>query len=73
MENAIKKAKQCYLCLNNINDLDYKDTQLLRRFINSYGKILSKKRTGVCTTHQRKLALAVKRARIMALLPFTGK
>ncbi|MEK7557959.1 MAG: 30S ribosomal protein S18 [Patescibacteria group bacterium] len=73
MENAIKKAKQCYFCLNNINDVDYKDTQLLRRFINSFGKILSKKRTGTCTTHQRKLASAVKCARVMALLPFTGK
>lgn len=73
MENTIKKTKLCFLCLNNINDLDYKDTRLLRRFINSYGKILPKKRTGTCATHQRKLTTAVKQARIMALLPFTGK
>ncbi|MEK7202809.1 MAG: 30S ribosomal protein S18 [Patescibacteria group bacterium] len=73
MENIIKKTKLCFLCLNNINDIDYKDTQLLRRFINSYGKILSKKRTGTCATHQRKLSTAVKRARAMALLLFTNK
>jgi len=73
MENSIKKIKLCFFCLNNINDIDYKDTQLLRRFINFYGKILPKKRTGTCATHQRKLATTVKQARAMALLPFTNK
>ncbi|MFH1233746.1 MAG: 30S ribosomal protein S18 [Patescibacteria group bacterium] len=73
MENTIKKTKPCFLCLNNTNDLDYKDTRLLRRFINSYGKILSRKRTGTCATHQRKLSTAVKQARVMALLPSAGK
>ncbi len=73
MENIIKKEKQCYFCLNNIKEIDYKDTQTLRRFVNSYMKILPKKRTGACAKHQRKLATAIKRARIMALLPFTNK
>lgn len=73
MEDAIKKAKQCYFCVDNVKDIDYKDTNLLRRFINSYGKILPKKRTGTCSKHQRKLAAAVKRARVMAILPFTNK
>lgn len=70
MENAIKKEKQCHFCVNNIKEIDYKDAQLLRGFINSYMKILPKKRTGTCSWHQRKLATAIKRARIMVLLPF---
>jgi small subunit ribosomal protein S18 len=73
MQNAIKSEKQCYFCQNNINEVDYKEEQLLRRFINSYGKIFPKKRTGVCARHQRKLAVAIKRARIMALLPFINR
>ncbi|MFH1254901.1 MAG: 30S ribosomal protein S18 [bacterium] len=73
MEEAIKKEKQCFFCVNNIKDIDYKDANLLRRFINSYGKIFPKKRTGTCSKHQRKLAIAIKRARIMAILPFTNK
>ena len=72
MDNSIKKEKQCYFCVNNIKEIDYKDTQTLRRFINSYFKILPKKRTGACSKHQRKLATAIKRSRIMALLPFTN-
>jgi len=63
--------KACHFCVNNINDVDYKDAQVLRKFINSYMKILPPKRTGTCAWHQRKLATAIKRARIMALMPFT--
>ena len=72
MENAIKKQKICHFCANNIREVDYKDIQTLRRFINSYAKILPKKRTGACSKHQRKLATAIKQARIMALLPFVN-
>jgi len=70
-QNQIKKEKQCHFCVNNLKEVDYKDPQLLRRFLNSYVKILPKKRTGVCSKHQRKLATAIKRARIIALIPFT--
>jgi small subunit ribosomal protein S18 len=73
MEETIKKEKQCYFCQNNLKDVDYKDAAFLRRFINSYGKILPKKRTGTCSKHQRKLATAIKRARVMAILPFINK
>jgi len=73
MEETIKKEKRCYFCVNNLKDVDYKDANFLRRFINSYGKILPKKRTGSCSKHQRKLATAIKRARVMAILPFTNK
>lgn len=66
--NAIKKAKICYFCQNNIGDIDYKDTRLLRQFVNFHMKILPRKRTGTCSWHQRKLATAIKRSRIIALL-----
>lgn len=66
----IKKKKECYFCVNNISDIDYKDTRTLRKFINFHQKILPKKRTGACSWHQRKLAIAIKRSRLMALLPF---
>jgi len=67
------EKKYCHFCVNNIDDIDYKNVTLLRRFISSYSKIVSRKRSGVCSFHQRKLANAIKRARIMALLPFVTK
>lgn len=71
MVNDIKKTKKmCYFCTNNIKEIDYKDTSSLKRFISSYGKIVPKKRFNVCARHQRKLSIAIKRARIMGLLPF---
>ncbi|KKW32809.1 MAG: 30S ribosomal protein S18 [Candidatus Uhrbacteria bacterium GW2011_GWA2_53_10] len=69
----LKKARQCYFCLNNVQDIDYKDTQLLRRFLSSFAKIVPRKRSGVCASHQRVVANAIKRARVMALLPFVQK
>jgi small subunit ribosomal protein S18 len=73
MDSTITSKKQCYFCVNNVNDIDYKDIQLLQKFINTYKKILPRKRTGTCSWHQRKLAMAVKRARTMALLPYLNK
>ena len=67
------KAKYCYFCVNGINDLDYKNSQQLQRFTSSYGKIVPRRRSGVCSAHQRKVAEAIKRCRFMALLPFTTK
>ncbi|MFA5886805.1 MAG: 30S ribosomal protein S18 [Patescibacteria group bacterium] len=67
-----KKTKECYFCVNNL-DVDYKDTRTLRRFLNFYMKILPSARTGVCSWHQRKLANAIKRSRVMALLSATHK
>ncbi len=67
-----QKTKECYFCVNNL-DVDYKDTRTLRRFINFYMKILPGKRTGICAWHQRKLATAIKRSRVMALLSATHK
>ena len=67
-----KKKKECYFCVNNL-EVDYKDTRTLRRFVNFYMKILPGSRTGVCAWHQRKLATAIKRSRVMALLSATHK
>jgi len=65
--------KYCYFCFNRIKNIDYLDIQTLQKFISSYAKIVSRRRSGVCVKHQRKLAEAIKRARIMALLPFIKK
>ena len=65
-------AKQCYFSQNNIQHVDYKDTEILEKFLNPHGRIISRKRTGVTAKNQRKLSLAVKRARFMALLPFVA-
>lgn len=73
MEHQIKQKKACYFCVNDIDEIDYKDIRTIRRFTNTYKKILPRKRTGTCSKHQRKLATAIKRARIMALLAFTNK
>lgn len=73
MKKLGQKKKQCYFKTNNITYIDYKDTQLLRRFISSHGKILPSRRTGTSAKYQRKLAQAIKRARFMGLLPFVNK
>ncbi len=63
-------TKKCYFTENNILHIDYKDTQVLGKFINKYGRIISRKRSGVMAGHQRNLGLAIKRARFMALIPY---
>lgn len=65
--------KSCYFCANNINEIDYKDVILLRKFINTVGKVIPTRRTGTCAKHQRILSKAIKRARIISLLPFVAK
>ncbi len=56
-----------------LKHIDYKDTELLKKFLNPHGRILSRRRTGMSVKNQRKLATAVKRARIMGLLPFVAR
>jgi len=63
----------CYFCQRNIKDIDFRNVKLLEKFTSGLAKIRAKKRTGVCSSHQRKLAQAVKRARYLGLLPFTTK
>jgi len=66
------KKKVCAFCKENAPAIDYKDTNLLRRFISDRGKIRARRVTGNCTQHQRRIATAVKNAREVALLPYTS-
>jgi len=63
----------CYFCQRNIKEIDFKDTNLLERFISGLAKIKGRKKTGVCASHQRQLKKAIKRARHLGLLPYTTK
>ncbi|OGM99824.1 MAG: 30S ribosomal protein S18 [Candidatus Yanofskybacteria bacterium RIFCSPHIGHO2_01_FULL_41_27] len=61
----------CDFCKDNINKVDYKNTQFLRKFVTSQFKVASSKRNKLCDKHQRRIANAVKLARFMALMPYT--
>ena len=65
--------QQCFFCSQNLKSVDYKEVDLLKRFVSSQAKIIDPKHTGICTSHQRKVAEAVKRARFLALLPFVRR
>ncbi len=65
------RPKVCYFCKDKVGYIDYKDTALLRRFVSDRGKIRARRVTGSCARHQRDVALAVKNAREMALMPYT--
>ncbi|MBG0730685.1 30S ribosomal protein S18 [Mycoplasma sp. 'Moose RK'] len=67
------KKKICQFCEARSVYIDYKEVEVLRRHVNNFGKIQPSRISGNCAKHQRKLALAVKRARFMALLPFIGE
>ena len=67
-----RRKKVCYFCANHIDYIDYKDVELLKRYISEKGKILPRRVTGTCAKHQRTLTVAIKRARIMGLLPFVS-
>ena len=67
------RKKVCYFCVNKQAKIDYKNADVLSRFINEKGRILSRRTTGTCAKHQRKVALAIKRCREIALLPYVRK
>ena len=67
------KKRVCMFCTEKIEEIDYKDVARLSRFITERGKMSSRRGSGVCARHQRKLARAIKRARYIALLPFVKK
>lgn len=67
-----KRRKVCYFTSNNITHIDYKDVDMLKKFVSERGKILPRRVTGTSAKYQRKLTRAIKRARIMALLPFSA-
>jgi small subunit ribosomal protein S18 len=66
----MKKVRQCYFKQNNIKHIDYKNTEVLEKFLTPFGKMMPASRTGVARKNQRKLSLAVKRARFMGLLAY---
>lgn len=68
-----KTNKQCYFSQNNIKHIDYKDVELIKKFLNPHGRIQSAKKTSVSAKYQRQLALAIKRARYMGLLPYVAR
>jgi small subunit ribosomal protein S18 len=67
------RKKNCWFCRNKIQDVDWKDANQLRRYVSEKGKIRSRRITGACRRHQRQVAVAVKRAREMALLPYVAE
>ncbi len=64
------RKKPCKFCMDHIAVIDYKDDKRLRKFMTDRGKIAARRITGTCARHQRSLAIAIKRARHLALLPF---
>lgn len=67
------KRKVCSFCAEKATFIDYKDINRLRRFVTERGKILPRRVSGNCARHQRVVAVAIKRARELALLPYTGE
>ncbi len=65
------KKKVCGFCVDKVESVDYKEATRLRRYITERGKILPRRISGNCAKHQRQMTVAIKRSRVMALLPFT--
>jgi small subunit ribosomal protein S18 len=69
----IRKPRVCQFCIDKVQVIDYKQSDMLRKYVMERGKIRPRRQTGTCARHQRALAVAVKRARHMALLPFADE
>lgn len=70
MLNLRQRKKYCYFCKENIDHIDYKNVKVLSKFVSDRGKIRPKRSTGNCVQHQKMIALAIKRAREIALMPY---
>jgi small subunit ribosomal protein S18 len=68
-----RRKKVCRFCVEKVDDINYKDVRMLNSFITERGKIIPRRLSGVCTPHQKRLAEAIKRARSIALLPYSPK
>ena len=68
-----KKRKTCRFCENKTRVIDYKDDRFLKKFISDRGKIVPRRISGNCAKHQRRVTIAIKRGRHLALLPYTGE
>lgn len=64
------KKKHCFFCAANLKEIDYRDSEMLKRFLSSYAKIRPQRKTGLCAKHQRHASRAIKQARIAGLLAF---
>lgn len=71
-KRRFRKRKVCQFCADKSETIDFKDVEKLRKYITDRGKILPKRITGTCAVHQREVTTAIKRARIVALLPYTA-
>lgn len=71
--NRKAKRKVCNFCVDKVEHIDYKDVAHLRRFVSERAKILPRRITGTCAKHQRQLTLAIKKARHIALLPYSAE
>jgi len=69
---GMRRKKVCQFCADKADGIDYKETDKLKKYITERGKILPKRVTGTCAMHQRQVMRAIKRARIVALLPYTA-
>ena len=66
------RRKVCAFCVDHVREIDYKDVSRLRRYLSDRGKIEPRRKTGTCAKHQRRLSVALKNARHMALMPYTA-
>ena len=66
------RKKVCHFCADRVEEIDYKDVARLRKFVSERAKILPRRATGTCAKHQRELTTAIKRARHVALLPYSN-
>lgn len=69
--NRRPRRKVCAFCVDKVEHIDYKDVNKLKKFVTEGGKILPRRITGACASHQRQITLAIKRARHIALMPFS--
>lgn len=69
-ENRRRRRKVCAFCVDKVQAIDYKDSGKLRKYLSERGKIVPRRVTGNCARHQRQMTTAIKRARVLALLPF---
>jgi small subunit ribosomal protein S18 len=68
-----RRKRSCTFCADNVKIIDYKQHEMLSRYVNEFGRIRPRRQTGTCAKHQRALAIAIKRARHIALLPFADE
>ena len=72
MPSGPGRRKSCFFCKSKVDEVDYKNVNELRRYVSEKGKIRSRRISGACRRHQRQVAVAVKRARELAFLPYVG-